>query len=369
MRLSAGSAGVRVRREARLPAGRRSQAVRAEVRENPRSASARLRVATRTAEPSEDRWLMAAPQRRYRAPLPTEAGVASTRGSGGKVPERHVAPEGRRPPSPVCHAGRGAGVLMLGSVYLHTVAAGLDARATELGDSLAEPRTKGRGSRSKSRSCGLGEDQRARRKARYEPAGSGELKVYGNEPEQSGGWDTGWGTTGRRGAAVEPIGPDVATRSAGEARLPPSHQNPGSSDPGWQSHTRSRVGGARDNGRRTPRVVPRRRPGADRRAQATVDRRRGLHRERPAPGREGGADQPHGRRGLQGLRRRAGWDRHPAAPPTRGSIISADGMELATSLEAARVIATPYQIEDAQRPRRTAEGVIGPETDRERGRA
>src|SRR5215211_3953236 len=37
--------------------------------------------------------------------------------------------------------------------------------------------------------------------------------------------------------------------------------------------------------------------------------------------------------------------------PTRGSIVSADGRELATSLEVARVIATPYQIED---PRATA---------------
>jgi cell division protein FtsI (penicillin-binding protein 3) len=39
------------------------------------------------------------------------------------------------------------------------------------------------------------------------------------------------------------------------------------------------------------------------------------------------------------------------AAPTRGSIVSADGRELATSLEVARVIATPYQIED---PRATA---------------
>src|SRR5919112_1104826 len=36
----------------------------------------------------------------------------------------------------------------------------------------------------------------------------------------------------------------------------------------------------------------------------------------------------------------------PVAAPTRGSIVSADGRELATSLEVARVIATPYQVED-----------------------
>jgi cell division protein FtsI/penicillin-binding protein 2 len=37
-----------------------------------------------------------------------------------------------------------------------------------------------------------------------------------------------------------------------------------------------------------------------------------------------------------------------ASPPVRGSIVSADGRELATSLEAVRIIATPYQIEDPQ---------------------
>jgi cell division protein FtsI/penicillin-binding protein 2 len=36
----------------------------------------------------------------------------------------------------------------------------------------------------------------------------------------------------------------------------------------------------------------------------------------------------------------------PVAGQVRGSIISADGRELATSLEAARVVATPYQIEE-----------------------
>src|SRR5215216_3129572 len=53
----------------------------------------------------------------------------------------------------------------------------------------------------------------------------------------------------------------------------------------------------------------------------------------------------------------------PVAAPIRGSIVSADGRELATSLEVARVIATPYQIED---PRATAgelAEVLGEETD------
>ncbi|HEV3476909.1 MAG TPA: hypothetical protein VG127_05450, partial [Rubrobacteraceae bacterium] len=34
----------------------------------------------------------------------------------------------------------------------------------------------------------------------------------------------------------------------------------------------------------------------------------------------------------------------PVASRGRGSIVSADGRELATSLEAARVVATPYQV-------------------------
>jgi cell division protein FtsI (penicillin-binding protein 3) len=53
-----------------------------------------------------------------------------------------------------------------------------------------------------------------------------------------------------------------------------------------------------------------------------------------------------------------------AAAPTRGSIVSADGRELATSLEVARVVATPYQIEDPHATARELAAVLGPETDR-----
>jgi cell division protein FtsI (penicillin-binding protein 3) len=42
--------------------------------------------------------------------------------------------------------------------------------------------------------------------------------------------------------------------------------------------------------------------------------------------------------------------------PKRGSIVSADGQRLATSLDAARVIATPYQVKD---PKATAEALAG----------
>ena len=46
----------------------------------------------------------------------------------------------------------------------------------------------------------------------------------------------------------------------------------------------------------------------------------------------------------------------------RGSIMSADGRELATSLEAARIVATPYQVEEPANAARALAGVIGPET-------
>ena len=51
------------------------------------------------------------------------------------------------------------------------------------------------------------------------------------------------------------------------------------------------------------------------------------------------------------------------SPPVRGSIISVDGRELATSLEAACIIATPYQIEDPQAAARALVGVLGPGAD------
>ena len=58
------------------------------------------------------------------------------------------------------------------------------------------------------------------------------------------------------------------------------------------------------------------------------------------------------------------WTGTQAAPPTRGSIISADGMELATSLEVARVIATPYQIVDPEVTAGKLKAMMGSETDR-----
>ena len=51
-----------------------------------------------------------------------------------------------------------------------------------------------------------------------------------------------------------------------------------------------------------------------------------------------------------------------ATPQTRGSIVSADGRKLATSLRAERVIATPYQVTEPSEAARALEGVIGAET-------
>ncbi|MDQ4128634.1 MAG: penicillin-binding protein 2 [Actinomycetota bacterium] len=48
--------------------------------------------------------------------------------------------------------------------------------------------------------------------------------------------------------------------------------------------------------------------------------------------------------------------------PVRGSITSADGRKLATSLEAARIIATPYQIRDPRAAATALAGVLRPET-------
>jgi cell division protein FtsI (penicillin-binding protein 3) len=55
----------------------------------------------------------------------------------------------------------------------------------------------------------------------------------------------------------------------------------------------------------------------------------------------------------------AGW-LAPSAGEARGSVVSADGRELAKSLQAARIVATPYQIEDPAEAARALAGVLGP---------
>ena len=52
----------------------------------------------------------------------------------------------------------------------------------------------------------------------------------------------------------------------------------------------------------------------------------------------------------------------PVAAPIRGSILSADGRQLATSLGTARIVATPYQIEKPENAARALAVVMGSET-------
>jgi cell division protein FtsI (penicillin-binding protein 3) len=59
--------------------------------------------------------------------------------------------------------------------------------------------------------------------------------------------------------------------------------------------------------------------------------------------------------------REAGWSA-PTTTQARGSIVSADGRELATSLETARIIASPYQIQEPEKVARTLADMIGPQT-------
>jgi cell division protein FtsL len=124
---------------------------------------------------------MAAPQRRYRATLPTEPAWPAP----GRVPRRSPERSLRRQA-----AGRRRRfamlvvvpvLLMLGSVYLHTVSAGLDARAVELGVKLG--RVQDKGERLQVRVTELSGSARIRElagKLGMRQPDSDDLKVYAN---------------------------------------------------------------------------------------------------------------------------------------------------------------------------------------------
>ncbi len=125
---------------------------------------------------------MAAPQRRYRATLPTEP----ARPAPGRAPQRSAERVLRRKA-----AGRRRRfamlvvvpvLLMLGSVYLHTVSAGLEARATDLGVQLG--RVQDKGERLQVRVTELSGSARitelAGKLGMRQPE-SDSLRVYGNE--------------------------------------------------------------------------------------------------------------------------------------------------------------------------------------------
>jgi cell division protein FtsL len=85
---------------------------------------------------------MAAPQRRYRAPLPTgpvAPPIERERGAGGGAARRKAAGRHRRFAVVVVVPV----LLMLGSVYLHTVSAGLTGRVASLEERLAQTRAEG----------------------------------------------------------------------------------------------------------------------------------------------------------------------------------------------------------------------------------
>ena len=125
---------------------------------------------------------MAAPQRRYRAALPTEPAWPVRERGPRRSPERALRKKaaGRRRRFamlvvvPV--------LLMLGSVYLHTVAAGLDARAAELGAQLG--RAKDEGERLQIKVTELSGSARIRELAGrlgLRQPDSGASKVYGSQ--------------------------------------------------------------------------------------------------------------------------------------------------------------------------------------------
>jgi cell division protein FtsL len=125
---------------------------------------------------------MAAPQRRYRATLPTEPAWPAPSRAPQRSPERVLRKKaaGRRRRFamlvvvPV--------LLMLGSVYLHTVSAGLDARAADLGVQLG--RVQDKGERLQVRVTELSGSARIRElagKLGMRQPESDALRVYGNE--------------------------------------------------------------------------------------------------------------------------------------------------------------------------------------------
>jgi cell division protein DivIC len=125
---------------------------------------------------------MAAPQRRYRATLPTEPAWPAPGRAPQRSPERTLRRKaaGRRRRFamlvvvPV--------LLMLGSVYLHTVSAGLDTRATELGVKLG--RVQDEGERLQVRVTELSGSARIRElagKLGMRQPESDALRVYGSE--------------------------------------------------------------------------------------------------------------------------------------------------------------------------------------------
>ena len=135
---------------------------------------------------------MAAPQRRDRATLPTEpawpARERAPHRSPGRMLRKKAAGRRRRFALLVVVPV----LLMLGSVYLHTVAAGLDARAAELGVQLS--RSRDEGERLQVRVTELSGSARIRElagKLGMRQPDSGALQVYGTRGKAEDGKQDG----------------------------------------------------------------------------------------------------------------------------------------------------------------------------------
>ena len=128
---------------------------------------------------------MAASQRRYQATLPTEPAWPVRKRVPDRSPERALRQKAAARRRRFAMLVVVPVLLMLGSVYLHTVAAGLDTRAAELGVKL--DRAGDQGERLKVRVAELSGAGRirelaAKKLSMHEPD-SNALKVYGSEAE------------------------------------------------------------------------------------------------------------------------------------------------------------------------------------------
>ena len=142
---------------------------------------------------------MAAPQRRYRATLPTEPALPVW---DQEPDERRPARRTRQAPRKTTQQGRNLRfavlvvvpvLLMLGSVYLHTVSGGLEARAEGLRNEVEAARAQGERLEVEVAKLSAADRVRplAREKLGMRDAGSADLKVLKGGEREDGTSDAG----------------------------------------------------------------------------------------------------------------------------------------------------------------------------------
>ena len=136
---------------------------------------------------------MAAPQRRYRSTLPTQPALppweqAPKRPRVGKVRRKEKRQRGRLAVLVLVPV-----LLMLGSVYLHTVSGGLESRAAALQEELDGARASGERLEVEVAKLSAAERVRslAREKLGMRDAGSADLQVVGDGRREDGTSDEG----------------------------------------------------------------------------------------------------------------------------------------------------------------------------------